>query len=146
MPGRYLMIFAACVLAAFAAGLWYTQMYAFYEQLPPTDEITVADRTVPVSNFEGVDASTSPIKLRACMQVDPKSFNGLEPAENAVPLVAPYWFECFDARAIGKAMEAGEATAYLAASEEFDGSERMIAVYSDGRAYMWRQLSPEFSK
>lgn len=146
MSGRYLMIFAACVLACFAAGLWYTQMYAFYNDLPETSEITVAERTIPVTKFTGVDANTSPIKYRACMEVDPETFNGLPAADKPVPLVAPHWFECFDARAIGKALEAGEATAYLAASEEYDGSERFIAVYPDGRAYMWRQLSPEFSK
>ncbi len=146
MPGRYLMIFAACVLACFAVGLWYTQMYTFYEKLPETHEITVADRTIPVTAFKGVDANTSPIKLRACLELDPAALEGLPPADKPVPLVAPHWFECFDARAIGKALEAGEARAYLAASEEFDGSERMIAVYPDGRAFMWRQLSPEFSK
>lgn len=146
MSGRLLMIVAALLLAAFAVGLWYTQIYAFYEELPETSEITVADRTIPVTGFSGVDANTSPIKLRACMKTDPAAFKGLAPAIKPVPLVAPYWFECFDARAIGKALEAGEAKAYLAASEEFDGSERMIAVFEDGRAFMWRQLSPEFSK
>lgn len=146
MPGRYLMIFAACVLAVFAVALWYTQMYAFYDDLPETSEITVADRTIPVTDFIGVDAQTSPIKYRACMELDPSAFDGLSLAVKPVPLVAPHWFECFDARAIGKALEAGEAKAYLAASEEFHGSERFIAVYPDGRAFMWRQLSPEFSK
>lgn len=146
MPGRWLMIGGALLLAAFAAGLWYTQIYAFYEELPQADEITVADRTIAVSGFTGVDANTSPIKLRACMNTDPAAFEGLHVAEKAVPLVAPYWFECFDARAIGKALEAGTAKAYLAASGEFHGSERMIAVFDNGQAFMWRQLAPEFSK
>ncbi|MEL7470557.1 MAG: DUF6446 family protein [Pseudomonadota bacterium] len=146
MSGRLLLIGGAVLLLIFGSTLWYTQMYAFYEDLPDTGEITVAERTVPVDGFQGIDAMSSPIKLRACMTLDPGAFADLEPSQAAVPLVAPYWFDCFDARAIGKALESGAATAYLAASGEFHGSERMIAVFEDGRAFMWRQLSPEFSK
>ena len=146
MSGRTLLLGGAGFMVVFIAVLWYTQMYAFYHELSPATEITVAERTIQVSDFQGIDASTSPIKLRTCMRLDPDDLQGLAPTNHAEPLVAPYWFECFEARTIAKAMEAGEATAYLAASEEFDGSERMIAVYPDGRAYMWRQLSPEFSK
>lgn len=146
MSGRTLLIGAACFLAVFAAILWYTQLYAFYEELPEASEITVAGRTIPVQDFSGIDASTSPIKLRTCMTLDPQLLDGLPPAEDPDPLVAPNWFECFDARTIGKALEAGAAKAYLAASDEFHGTVRMIAVFDDGRAFMWRQLSPEFAK
>ena len=33
--------------------------------------------------------------------------------EGAVPLIAPSWFDCFDATAIGEALEKGEAIAFL---------------------------------
>lgn len=146
MSGRLLMIAGALLLAAFAGALWYTQIYAFYEDLPETAEITVADRSVAVQGFRGIDAQTSPIKLRACMTLDPEALAGLEPAVKPVPLVAPHWFNCFDAREIGRALESGAAKAYLAAAGEFHGSERMLAVFDDGRAFMWRQLAPEFAK
>lgn len=146
MKGRHLLIGGAVFLAVFMAALWYTQFYAFYFELPEAPSVTVADRTVPVQDFRGIDADTSPIKLRTCMTLDPEALDGLPPAEDPDPLVAPGWFECFDARAIGKALEAGAAKAYLAASGEFHGTVRMIAVFEDGRAFMWRQLSPEFAK
>lgn len=146
MKGKHLLIGAAVFLAIFAVVLWYTQFYAFYFEMPETAEITVADRTVPVEDFRGIDADTSPIKLRACMTVDPAALDGLAQADNPDPLVAPGWFECFDAGEIVRALEAGTAKAYLAATGEFHGAERMIAVFDDGRAFMWRQLSPEFAK
>jgi len=131
-------------LAVFGIVLWWFQTRAFYEAFS-TDTIAVGGVDVAVNAFHGIDASTSPIKLRACMTVDPSDFSNAEPASNAVPLVAQSWFDCFDAKALTKALEAGEAKAYLAASEEFDGTERIIAVYPDGRAYMWRQLTEEFA-
>ncbi len=146
MKGKHLLIGGAVFLAVFIPALWYTQFYAFYFEMPETTEITVADRTVQVREFRGIDADTSPIKLRTCMTLDPNLLDGLPPAEDPAPLVAPSWFECFDARSIGTALDAGTAKAYLAASDEFHGTVRMIAVFDDGRAFMWRQLSPEFSK
>ena len=146
MKGKHLLIGGAVFLAVFIPALWYTQFYAFYFEMPETTEITVADRTVQVRDFRGIDADTSPIKLRACMTLDPAALDGLPQADNPDPLVAPGWFECFDAGAVVRALEAGTAKAYLAATGEFHGAERMIAVFDDGRAYMWRQLSPEFSK
>ena len=52
----------------------------------------------------------------------------------------------FAARGDTAVMDEPFYAAYLAATGEFHGAERMIAVFDDGRAYMWRQLSPEFSK
>lgn len=146
MKGRHLLIGAGLFMAVFMVALWYMQFYAFYFELPEAPSVTVADRTVPVQDFSGIDADTSPIKLRTCMTLDPQLLDGLPPAEDPDPLVAPSWFECFDARSIGTALEAGTAKAYLAASDEFHGTVRMVAVFDDGRAFMWRQLSPEFAK
>lgn len=144
MNGRTLMGVSLAVLAVFGVALWWFQTRAFYEDFT-TDLITVGGTEIAVANFRGIDAKTSPIKLRACMEVSPDDLSGAEPAANAVPLVAQSWFDCFDAKALTKALQAGEAKAYLAASEEFDGTERIIAVYPDGRAFMWRQLTEEFA-
>lgn len=144
MKGRTLMTALLVVLAVFGVALWWFQTRAFYTEFT-TDTISVGGVDIAVTDFQGADASTSPIKLRACMTVDPSDFAQATPSPNAVPLVAQSWFECFDAKALTKALEAGEAKAYLAALEEFDGTERVIAVFPDGRAYMWRQLTAEFA-
>ena len=142
MRGRPLMIGLLVFVAVFAAGLVYTQFYAFYERTE-ADSVEIAGTAYPVSEWEGIDAATSPLKLRACFRIE----GAVEApvAEDPTPLVAPFWFDCFDAEGIGRDLEAGRATAYLAEEEEYEGANRMVAVYPDGRAFMWRQLTPEFA-
>ena len=59
------------------------------------------------------------------------------------PLNAPSWFGCFDAAAIGTALEKGEALAFLSQSAIAPKVDRVVAVFPDGRAYAWHQLSPD---
>jgi hypothetical protein len=61
--------------------------------------------------------------------------------DNPTPLNAPGWFDCFDAAAIGAALEKGEALAFLAEAEIRPGVDRVVAVFADGRAYAWHQLN-----
>ena len=144
MSGRNLMIVLLVVLAIFGGALWWFQTRAFYQEYT-TDMIQIAGNDVPVTAFQGIDATTSPIKLRACMMIEPSELVETPSAPDATPLVAPSWFECFNAKTLARALEAGQAKAFLAASGEFDGTERIIAVYPDGRAFMWRQLNEEFA-
>ncbi len=58
-------------------------------------------------------------------------------------MTAPGWFDCFDANAIGEALERGEALAFLSQAEIAVGVDRVVAVFPDGRAYAWHQLAPE---
>lgn len=138
MPGRTLMICLLGFTALFGAVLWYFQTYAFYAEIG-ADTVTIAGREYPVSDYRGIDAVTSPLKRRACFQLPatPEAPVAADPT----PLVAPDWFDCFDAETLHKALEAGEATAYVAAPEEFDGVDRIVARYPDGRAFEWRQIS-----
>ena len=62
------------------------------------------------------------------------------------PLTAPGWFDCFDAEAIGTALEAGEAFAFLGQKNIHDGVDRVVAVFPDGRAYAWNQLNEKYSE
>jgi hypothetical protein len=142
MRGRAMLLGMGVALAIFAAALWWFQTRAFYEQMAPVGTVEVAGRTVPVSDFSGIDAASSPIKLRACFRVAPGALADAPTAEAPVPLVAPSWFDCFDAGELTAALGTGEARAVLAATGEFAGTERLIAVHPDGRAYMWRQLAP----
>ncbi len=126
----------------FGAVLWWFQVYAYYGETE-ADSVTVQGREVAVSDWRGIDATTSPNKLRACFTVEPAAFVDVPRAPDPDPLLAPGWFDCFDARAIAADLEAGRATAYLAEDEtEADAADyeilRMIAVYPDGRAFMWR--------
>ena len=59
----------------------------------------------------------------------------------AVPLTGPKWFDCYDAETIGADLEAGTAIAFLSEFNITYGIDRVIAVYDDGRAYIWHQLN-----
>lgn len=141
------------LVAALGGGfLWYTAERAFYETVAfrPGEEIRlvplVGDQPEPivVQGIEGIDASSSPIKFRACFTT-PLSLAMLSETyrsyEGAEPLIAPSGFDCFDAAAIGQALETGEALAFLFEPEIHKGVDRVVAVFADGRAYAWHQLN-----
>jgi hypothetical protein len=143
------------VLAAVLGGgfLWYTAERAYYEPVAfaPGAEIRLVpltgDRPEPivVGAIEGIDAESSPIKFRACFTT-PLSLAMLtetyRPYDAAEPLVAPSSFPCFDAVGIGRALETGEALAFLSEPGIYPGVDRVVAVFGDGRAYAWHQLMP----
>ena len=141
--GRVVLVGMALALVVFAAALWWFQTRAWYDEVTGVETVVVAGQEVPVTEWQGIDAASSPIKLRACFRTEPEALSAAPVAEAPTPLIAPDWFDCFDAEALTRALEAGEARAVRAAAGEFDATERLIAVYPDGRAYMWRQLTPE---
>ena len=94
-----------------------------------------------MTDFEGIDSDSSPIRYRACFQTDAAIIDDATPASDAVPLTAPGWFDCFDAARIGADLEAGVATALLSRENEPYGIDRIIAIYPDGRAYAWQQIN-----
>lgn len=148
------VILGSIVIVAIAAGafLWYTAERAFYEPVAfqPGAEIRLVPlvsgqpEAIVVSGIEGIDADSSPIKFRACFTT-PLSLAMLTETykmyEGAEPLVAPRGFDCFDAKAIGEALESGEALAFLSEPNIHPGVDRVVAVFGDGRAYAWHQLN-----
>lgn len=142
MNGRVVMGGLLGFTAIFAVSLWYAQFYAFYSEYT-TDVVDVQGSPISVTDFAGVDATTSPLKLRACFRLD--AAPDAPPYPRAEPLVAPGWFDCFDAETLTADLAAGRATAYLASTSDFDGVDRVIARYPDGRAFMWRQLNARFA-
>lgn len=122
----------------FGAALWWFQTRGFYEPVEGVTEITVAGVPVAVTDYRGIDATSSPLKLRSCFTAAP--LTGPE-APEASPLIAPGWFDCFDAGAITDDLTDGEATAILAEFNTPYGFDRMIAAYPDGRAFEWRQIN-----
>ena len=89
MNGRILAGGLVLFAAIFGAALWYFQLYAYYEDVTGLETVEVQGRAVPVSDYRGVDADTSPNKLRGCFTVDPDAFEGVPLAENPEPLIAP---------------------------------------------------------
>ena len=143
--GRFVILGLTLGALIFGAALWWFQTYAFYRTVEGLTKIEIDGRVIEVSGYSGIDADTSPLKMRACFRMDPEDATGPTPA-SPTPLRAPGWFDCFDHAEITRALEAGSATAILAAQDEFDCTERMIAVYPDGRAYMWRQMNEQVEK
>lgn len=125
----------------FGAALWYYQTQAHYKRVNGLTEVTAYGDAFPVSDYRGIDADTSPLKLRACFTVDWDYFPSDEFMLVAEPLVAPDWFDCFDAKQITLDILNGKAVAILAAENEIYGFSRFIAQYEDGRAFMWRQIN-----
>ena len=153
MNAGKLIVGAIVIVAAIAGGvLWYTAERAYYTPVAfqPGAEIRLVPLTsnqpeaIIVDGIEGIDADSSPIKFRACFTT-PLTLATLTETyrdyPGAEPLVAPTGFDCFDAEAIGKALETGEALAFLSEPNIHPGVDRVVAVFADGRAYAWQQLN-----
>ncbi len=132
--------------AVFGVGMWYAQVYAYYEEVTDVTEVTVGNETFAIRDYDGINAPTSPLKMRGCFTFeDPKGaiVAGLR-TEDAVPIKPPYWFECFDTEQIQADIESGLATPIMAGLDEGDGADLYIAIYPDGRAYRWRQPNGKY--
>lgn len=150
MNGRVVAGFLVAAALAAGVGVYYTQEYAYYRTIAPGTEgarIRLTDRTgalreVPVAEFQGVDADSSPLRYRACLRIDlpeEELTRDFTPWPRAEPRIAPRHFPCFDAARIGEDLKAGRARALLAQRDIAPGVDRVVAVYPDGRAYVWHQ-------
>ena len=151
MMGRVMVAIIVVAALITGASIYYLQVYAYYDTLssPGPDGVTLVatDATdplsLPVRDFQGIDSDSSPIRYRACFVTDPAA-PALVRAElypNAEPRVAPGWFDCFDAAAIGAAIEDGTARAYLAVRDVHYGIDRVAAILPDGRGFEWHQIN-----
>lgn len=153
MSGKILV--TVIVMSALFAGavLYWMQEYAFYgpvEAGSPMADIRLTSvatgeaEVIPVAGFEGIDATSSPIRFRGCFTI-PTALATLTETyvvhERPTPLIGPRSFPCFDAETIGTDLEEGAAVAFLSEAEIHPGVDRVIAVYPDGRAFAWHQLN-----
>ncbi|WP_338048861.1 DUF6446 family protein [Rhodobaculum claviforme] len=144
--GRLLVV--GLLLSGLLAGgaMWWLQVHAFYERLPARDTVllTPAGALTPVAvavgGYQGIDSDSSPIRHRACFQLEGGA-PALTPYGDPTPLNAPRWFSCFDAAAIGAALRDGTATAVLAERDVRYGIDRVAALFDDGRGYAWTQIN-----
>ncbi|NUB45147.1 histidine kinase [Fertoebacter nigrum] len=152
MAGKIAVVVILMIALLAGVALYYTQVYAYYQPVAftPGDEIRLtpiigdAPEVIVANNIEGIDADSSPLRFRACFTT-PLSQALLTETyrvyDSAEPLNAPGWFDCFDAPRIGRALETGEAIAFLSVPEISPGVDRVVAVFPDGRAFAWHQLN-----
>jgi len=139
--GKAIVISLLICAAVAGVGLWYSIEKAYYERITGVTEVVAYGDKFPVSNYDGIDADTSPLKMRACFTVDWDYFPTDEFKDVATPLNAPSFFSCFDAGQLTDDLQAGAATAILANENVPYGFDTYIVQYPDGRAYMWRQIN-----
>lgn len=148
------------MIAALAAGIavYWLQEYAYYT--PATFktgaeiELTAIGsgqpETILTDHVEGIDATSSPLRFRACFHTDLSQAMLTETYkvyDLPQPLNGPSWFGCFDAGTIDRALQTGEAIAFLSQADIIPNGnkvqvDRVVAVFPDGRAYAWNQLAP----
>ena len=141
IKGKTLMAFILISATLFGAVLWYYTQVGHYQRVNGLGNVIVNSKPRNVSNYKGLDGSSSPLKLRACFDVDWAYKHDDEYSDIAAPLVAPFWFGCFDAAQISADLANKKARAILASDNQPFGFSRFIAHYPDGRAFMWRQIN-----
>ncbi len=144
------IILAAALVAG--AAMYYLQVFGFYRSVPVTEapQVLLTARATgepePISytQFEAIDADSSPIRYRACFRTDLDSAelrDRFAPIEAPPPRNAPYWFDCFDAEAIAEEIAAGNALTFIGQKNVHYGVDRIVAITSDGRGYVWHDLN-----
>jgi len=142
------------VVSALLAGvvLYYNQVYASYDRVDAASfgevELTSIHTGQPegimTEEFEAIDSDSSPIRFRACFST-PISMGSLtdnyEMYADPVPLNGPNWFDCYDARNVGAALETGEAVAFMGHENITYGVDRVVAFTGDGHGYVWHQIN-----
>ncbi|WP_137702986.1 DUF6446 family protein [Marimonas lutisalis] len=152
MSGKIVAGFIVVISLIAGAAIYYLQVYAYYDEVVATgtDDVMLTSLTsgrpepILYDDFKAINADSSPIRYRACFttaQSIPMLTETYEPYEAAEPLVAPGWFDCFDAVEIGEALERGEALAFLGQHNIEYGIDRVIAVLPDGRGFAWHQIN-----
>ncbi len=155
MKGSHAMSALLIFAALFGVALWYTQNYAYYSESSPRDfaiRLTPRDGSAPVAlparDTRLLTGTSSPLKFRACFKLD-QGAAGLArrfaPYRRATPLKAPSWFDCFDYAQITRDLASGKAVALLGRRNIFDGVDRVVAIYGNGRAYAWNQFNEKYA-
>lgn len=151
MTGKLLalLLLGSAVLAG--AGMYYLQVYGFYYSVDPQPGRDVqlvavtSENAEPIaySGFQAIDADSSPIRYRACFETEltQEDLAAFKLVDNAEPLTAPGWFDCYDAVAIADALKSGQAQAFMGQKNIHYGVDRIVAVTQDGKGYVWHALN-----
>jgi hypothetical protein len=140
------LVAAALVLSGLLAGggMFYLQVWGYYDRLAPADSLRLVTAEgpvdLPITGFRGIDSDSSPLRARACFTMA-APVPDLPAVPNPTPLNAPFWFDCFDAPAIAADLASGAARGVLVEGNFRFGFDRVLALYPDGRAYLWPQMN-----
>ena len=140
------IIIVALLLAGVLAGggMYWLQVWGLYDRLEPRIALMVqaedGTRRLTIADYQGIDSDSSPLRLRECFTVMDRP-DALIPHPAPTPLNAPRWFSCFDAPAITEDLRAGRAEAFLVEGNFRFGFDRVLALYPDGRGFVWHQTN-----
>jgi len=70
MNGKLFVSVLLAFCLVFGAALWWFQTRAFYQTVEGVTQVSAYGDAFPVSDYQGIDADTSPLKMRACFKVD----------------------------------------------------------------------------
>ena len=152
MTARVLLVGILVTALIAGAALYYLQLYAYYVEVAAevadvqlTGVVSGQPEPILFENYKGIDSDSSPIRYRGCFETPLSQAMLTETYQTyagATPLVAPGWFDCFDAVAIGDAIQTGEAIAFMGIENITYGVDQIVAVFPDGRGYVWHQINP----
>ncbi len=143
------VVIALLLCAVFGgAGIWYAQTRGYYSPLDGPVTLTLARdgdlSTLPATDIQAIASTSSPLGFRACFahDLDPAALADLaDPRPDAAPTIAPGWFGCYDAEAVGDLLASGAARAFTAYPNAFFGVDRIVALTADGRGWAWHELN-----
>ncbi len=139
MKGKTLFIGFAICLAAFAAGLFYTINYAYYDRVNLSELVLNTDQgDLKLRNVHMINSDRTPLKIRIC--ADPVEDIAFEKVNTATPLVAPFWFDCFDAEKLSNQIEEGELKSYIIEANTPYGFD-LYFTQDANHSYTWRQIN-----
>jgi uncharacterized protein DUF6446 len=152
MNGKLLVSAIVLIAAVGGASMYYFQVYAYYQNVEPVpgqdvkliSSVTNNAEAIEYNDFQAIDATSSPIRYRACFTTTLTPAQASESylsADHDEPRNAPGWFGCFDAEAIGTALAQGRAKAFLSAKNISYGVDRVVAITEDGHGYVWHELN-----
>ena len=139
-------------------GMTYLYSYAGWAELN-AEEVGVVElqnattgvlEPIDVAEVVGLDTVQDGVRLSGALSFRACFTTSLSPAsmadayaikENPVPLTSPRWFDCYDAREVGAALENGTALAFAGEENISYGVDRVVAVLDDGRGFVWHQLN-----
>ncbi len=151
--GKFLAGLIVIISLVGGVAMYWLQVYGYYDPVLASglkDDVQltllVSDQPEPIlyEDFQAIDSDSSPIRYRACFTT-PMSAALLTETyvllENAAPLNAPKWFDCYNAKEIGAALENGEALAFLGTKDVSYGIDRIVAIMPDGRGFVWQVIN-----
>ncbi|UMA66520.1 DUF6446 family protein [Roseivivax marinus] len=151
MTGRTLILILLFAAVLAGGSMYYLQVYAFYDEVPADNaqiSLTPLGSDTPepieISNFEGIDSESSPIRYRACFRTElplEEAVDTYKLYDDASPRVAPGWFGCFDAPGIGQMIEDGRADVFLGERNFEYGIDRVVTITAEGFGYVWHEIN-----